>query len=420
MYSARTSPGHCQPSLVLGLSVLCSLLLSSCALLSPKTNDDRMASISGQALVVSVPASNLDLTRLQNSARSEQTIMALVTAPFYRQAFTTNGNRNGSKLVVDDPSRLIVNNLVDYYKKEYQSRIVAKGTINNIDPQHLAHAVQQGDFVIDVRVSDLALIGNADNQQFHLQASYQLVVVDRLQASYLIQDRCAFAEPGNQQMIRHFSDNNGQAVAEFLRKYAADCLRYFAQGTLFPAQLTTLKDTIKTVQTTSMEKAQIPASGKGTSYGWLGLNSSVALYQEPEPDGLTLFALSASYTVGKRLSEQMSLMVNTELNILQADSFPTFSTQAIYGASLGVGAAYHPNSRLDRGVALLATGTMGQFLQQGVNLSTSGLGFQLVAFRPLLGELQGTVRYGFTQHLGATTAANNGGHLFGFGLAYPS
>ncbi|WP_320821796.1 hypothetical protein [Reinekea sp.] len=225
----------------LGLILLCSLLLSGCSLLSSKTNADRMSSISGRTVAVSVPDNKLDLTTLRNSSRSDQTIMTLVTEPFYQQAFITNGNRSGSKLVVGDSSGSIVNNLVNYYKKEYQSIIAAQGRIDSIDPEYLAKTVQQADFVIDVRVNDLKLVGNPNNQQFYLQAAYQLVVVDRLQARYLIQDQCAFSEPANQQMIRHFSDKNGQAVEVFLRKYADDCLRYFAQGNFFPAQLMTLK-----------------------------------------------------------------------------------------------------------------------------------------------------------------------------------
>ena len=238
--AALIFPCHFRRIWAPGLSLTCSLLLSSCALMSPKTNDDRMASIRGELMLVSIPEHKLDLTTLHNSARTERTIMALVGAPFYQQAFTTNGNRNGSKLVVNDPSGSIVNNLVNYYQKEYQSIVAAQGTIKNIDPEHLAKTVQQANFVIDVRISDLKLIGNPNNQQFHLQAAYQLVIVDRLQARYLIQDHCAFSEPANQQMIRHFSDKNGQAVEVFLRKYAEDCLRYFAQGTFFPAQLPTL------------------------------------------------------------------------------------------------------------------------------------------------------------------------------------
>jgi hypothetical protein len=388
--------------------------LVSCASFSGKSNDDKLAKLAGETFVLSVAKTTLNLDLVTGEKKSDQSIFRLVSDQDAKLALTSNGNRKTGALKITDTSTSILNSLSVYFKKKYQLRFVAKGTINNIDPEYIARALKKGNYLIDIRVSELNLIANAQGK-FYLQSAYQFTVIDRKKGKLVIQDHCVFAEPQNAQSVRYFSDKQGQRIAEYLKKYANDCLRYFAQGTPLKsvdiAKPVAIKKTTKSTATPKPTKAK---SYSATSFIEAGLGGSFTVYPGYTPESLSLFSSHAQMTVGKSVSNTRSFVVK---GLASAHS-TTLGFGSIYGGTLGLGMNIYPSGDSNNGYQVLANGRLGQFRQNGVLLSTNALGVGIGAYRNIFGDVYANASYNLWLHTGKTEESNLMGHDFGVSLSY--
>ncbi len=402
--------GYRRSTLQHALILLLGLSLTACAGLGQKSNADRMTATTGKSFVISVPAAKLDLNLITGEKRSDLSILRLVDEQNYKFAFQSNGNRLSGPLSVNDPSVNILNALNKYYQKQNQIKFVAKGTINNIDEQFLAGALNKGDYLIDVRVSELALKRKEDTPLFYLQAAYQFTVFDRKKGKYLLQDQCRFAEPDKAQTVRAFSNQNGAPVADFLNRYASACLNYFVSGKALPVQQSV------TTPKPAPPKKTSPVQASSSSIARISLGTDYHYYPNYPGDAKSLISGEFTVGLGKSLSPTMGWMVQGGAKVAADDAFPTFAQGTIYAANLGVGANLYPNGNVQNGYSLMLNGQIGQFRQNAIALSTNAIGLNIGAYRQLIGPLQAQVRYTYWLHVGKTKEANLGGHALGVGL----
>lgn len=388
--------------------------LQGCALLVPQSNDAKIAKTAGSQYVISQRAETIDVGTL-NPETAGSTIMSLVEPAQYDAALRSNGNSLGGSLSIEDPSSPILNRLGDFFQKKYDLKFVARGTINNIDPEYLNRQLQQGDYVIDVRLTRLQLLAQQQGSLFYLSGSFQFSIIDHKRSRTVLQDACTFSEPNNAQTVRYFSANQGKNISAFLSRYATPCLRYFALGEPLPAAATQQTAVASAPQQSA---PQTSTAFTPATYTRVALGSGLSFYNDVGVDGTTLNDLNVSWAVGKKLTERNSLISRTSFTVFQPESFPTFTTESFYGASLGLGTAYHSSGDVSKGVELLLTGRISQTLQNGLSLSTNAVSLDLNAFYSLFGPLVGSVEYSFISHLGQADETRSSGHRLGVSLAY--
>lgn len=385
--------------------LLIALLTSGCATLGGKNNDKTIAKLAGENFVISVPAMTANLDRITGEQRKDQSIYRLVDEKHYQLAYQSNGNRLTPAVQIDDPSSQILNSLNKYFGNRHQLRFIAKGTINNIDPDFIAKALKKGDYVIDVRLTELKLIPNKENL-FYPQGAFQFTIVDRAKAKNRVQDSCRFAEPENANTVRYYSASNAAQISAFLKRNAAHCLQYFAQGKPIPT------GTITKAAITPAERINTKALTR------VGLNGNWTYYPLYRNEPLSLYGYGASISLVKRFSPTLGFEVQTRARINEAAALPTFGLNTVYGASLGIGANLHPNGEIDQGYGLLLKGQLGQYRENAVLLSTNAVGLGLSAYRTLFSTVQVQAEYTFWHHVGLTEEANLSGHELGLTLRY--
>lgn len=379
-------------------------ILSGCALLQPKTNNDRLADVSGADFVLSTPDENVDLSTLP-AISDGSGLMRQIQAKNSRLAYQSNGNRQPANITLTNPSNAIVTALSRYYVKEHQLRFIARGTIRNLDPAFINRALKKGDYVLDIRLTSLEMKVNADNQ-FYPQASYQLTVVDRERARNLISDTCSFAQPGNARPLSYFTAKNGANLSAFLQRFASPCLQYFAKGTAFAGQLDT---TIKSAATPSKVDNSLTR---------ISIDNAVRYYSDYQYDAIWLNSASAGISRVKPLTPTLAFEFSSAATVYDVNQYPTFGETSFYGGELSAGVNYFPQGDINRGYYLLLKGQTAQTRQNAVQLSTNALGVSAGAFRPLFWKLHVAADYTFWQHLGPTTDTNLQGHEASVSLRY--
>jgi hypothetical protein len=386
-----------------------SVLISGCALLPSKSNDDKLAKLSGQSFVISVakPTLNLDLVLGKKSA--EQSIYRLVSDEDYPLAFVSNGKRDTGPLAIEDPSNSILNGLNNYFQKKYQFRFVAKGTINNIDPAFIQKALKKGDYVVDVRVRDLRLTSN-DQNKFYLTAAYQFTVINRTAGKNVLQDVCYFSEPENAQDLRYFSNQQGIRLSQALKRHATECLQYFAKGT---------EPTVRPTNTPTKPKPQTAKPNSAMdSYFEADVGGGITVYPNYPNELSSLVTTHAGVRLGKPLSDTTAFVLELHANASKLAGFPTFKSGTAYGTTGAVGVDFLPDSVRKHGYRVTANGQMGQFRQYGTQLSTNAIGLGIGVYRPLFSSIYANADYTLWLHVGATEESNRLGHGLDFSLSY--
>ena len=411
-----TSPTYKLPPLAVVGYLLLAFFLSSCASLGSKTNTDRMAKTTGKQFVISVPNETLNIDIITGEKRTDLSVLRLVQEADYKFAFQSNGNRLSGPLKISDPSNKILSSLNKYYQQKYQIKPIAKGTVNNIDETFLSKNLKKGDYLIDVRVSELSL--NRDtNGRFYPQGAYQFTVFDTQKGKYLLQDTCRFAEPDKVQTVRYFSDQDGAQLTNFLNRYASACLNYFVSGKPLPPQPTSAtasKPTSKPQPSSSAKKSAASSS----TLARVNLGLDTVYYPNYAQEARSIIGTQIGLTLGKTVSPTVSWIIQGQAKVMGDQQFPTFAAGTIYGASLGVGTQYSPDANPNQGYLFLLNGQVGQHRQNNVTLSTNAIGFSAGAYRTLFGQVQGIAQYTYWQHIGPTTEANKGGHGLGVGIGY--
>jgi hypothetical protein len=386
--------------------VAIALSMSGCASLGGQSNDKKIAKLAGEDFVISVPAATANLNRITGEQRQDQSIYRLVDEKHHQMAYQSNGNRLTPAITIADPSSQILNSLNKYFGNRHQLRFIAKGTINNIDPDFIAKALKKGDYVIDVRLTELALLPNEANL-FYPQAAFQFTIVDRAKGKNRLQDTCRFAEPENANTVRYYSASNAAQISAFLKRNAAHCLQYFATDKPIPTGTLTRNVTIS-----PSERINTKAMTR------VGVNGHWAYYPLYRNEPLSLYGFDASLSLVQRFSPTWGLEVQTRARSAQAEALPNFGLETVYGASLGIGASWHPNGEIDQGYGLFVKGQMGQYRENAILLSTNAVGLGLTAYRTLFASTQIQAEYTFWHHAGLTEESNLNGHELGLTLRY--
>lgn len=394
-----------------GYLYACALMVlfqfSGCAVLAPKSNDQVLSKISGADVVISVPSTTIDLDRISPVVKKDQSVFRLVSENDYPAAVRSNGNKLSAPVTLADPSLSMTNALARYYQKTYQLRFVAKGTISNIDPIFIQQALTKGDFVLDVRLTELSLKADA-NQQFYPQGAFMLSIIDRKRGTNRLQDTCRFAAPQQADTMRTYTRNNGEKINAILKTYANHCLQYFAKGTPLPTNSRVAERTVvrNNDRVTNAKIARFQLGG------------DVTYYPQTQLGDMTLTGVEASTVFGNRLSPTLAWRVRPSVKASSRDGLPTLSDETLLSAALTVGAEYYPSGDNKTAVSVGLMGQTGQTRLKGVLLSTNALGLELGASQHLFWKLRAEAAYTYVQHIGLTEESNVDGHSLRLSLGY--